>query len=108
MIKARQEADRQLGDHVVAIRRVYLAVGSQAEIVLTLPDGNRSVVPFFEINDVGVFIVLVDRKFRPRFDLSGVDQDPSIHRIRLPEDLSLHRDCRDQEKDQRGRLGDTP
>ena len=98
MVEARQETDRQLGDHVAAIRCIDFAIRSQREIVFTFAHGDARVISFLEVHNVCVLVVFVDREFRTRFDLTRVDEHAAIKRFRFPEEASAHRHGRKEQQ----------
>ena len=106
MVEPRQPAHGELGDHIVAIGCVDLAVRAKRQVVLAFANGDGRVVTFLEVNDIGIFIMLIDRQLGPSLERFRINEDAAIHRIRLPKHSATHRNCRHQQQTHRNGLQD--
>ena len=92
VVEAGEPAHGQLGDHVIAIGRIDFSVRTKSHVVLTLPNRNRGIVAFLEIDDVRIFIMLADRQLRPNLKGLRVHQDTPVHRVGFPKYAAAHGD----------------
>ncbi len=91
VMKYRQVTDHELREHVGFVRSVHFPVRAKANVILSLADGDRGVVAVLEVHDVGILVLLFDRKLGPPVERSRVDDDAAVEHIGRPEQASPHR-----------------
>ena len=99
MVKSWKEPDGKLRHHVAAIGCIDFAIGSEADIVLTFPNGDARIVALFEVNDVGVLVMFVDREFGTNLELMRINQDAAVERVGRPEKAAAHGNSSEEKQD---------